>query len=207
MKTHLFFPQLTTSASNHSTIHIHNSEYQILELVDWLHSVNTDNWLWISLFCVKLQIQLPFPISSTAMGTKDFPFWSIGLLKLHCCYCTMDPEEFLFFFNFIYLFIYGCVGSSFLREGLLQLRQVGATLHRGARASHYRDLSCRGAQTPDAQAQQLWLTGLVATRHVGSSQTRARTRVPCISRQTLNHCATREAPEEFLNNSLNFLRN
>ena len=33
----------------------------------------------------------------------------------------------------------------------------------------------------------------VAPRHVGSSQTRARTRVPCIGRQILNHCATREA--------------
>ena len=31
---------------------------------------------------------------------------------------------------------------------------------------------CR-AQAPDTQAQQLWLTGLVAPRHVGSSQTRA----------------------------------
>ena len=29
---------------------------------------------------------------------------------------------------------------------------------------------------------------------MGSSQTRARTRVPCIGRQILNHCATREAP-------------
>ena len=38
----------------------------------------------------------------------------------------------------MYLFIYGCVGSSFLCEGLPQLRQAGATLHRGARASHYR---------------------------------------------------------------------
>ena len=28
---------------------------------------------------------------------------------------------------------------------------------------------------------------------MGSSQTRARTRVPCIGRQMLNHCATREA--------------
>ena len=36
--------------------------------------------------------------------------------------------------------------------------------------------------------------GLVAPWHVGSSQTRARTRVPCIGRQILNHCATREAP-------------
>ena len=41
----------------------------------------------------------------------------------------------------------------FLCEGPLQLRQVGATLHRGARASHYRGLSCCGAQAPDAQAQ------------------------------------------------------
>ena len=51
-----------------------------------------------------------------------------------------------------------------------------------------------GAQAPDAQAQQLWLTGPAAPWHVGSSQTRARTHVPCIGRQTLNHCATREAP-------------
>ena len=106
-----------------------------------------------------------------------------------------------FFFNklpvifkkIINLFIYGCVGSSFLCKGFLQLRQVGATPHHGVQASHYRGLSCCGAQAPDAQAQPLWLTGLVAPRHVGSSQTRARTRVPCISRQILNHCATREA--------------
>ena len=43
-------------------------------------------------------------------------------------------------------------------------------------------------------AQQLWSTGLVALWHVGSSPTRARTRVPCIGRQTLNHCTTREVP-------------
>ena len=34
---------------------------------------------------------------------------------------------------------------------------------------------------------------LAAPWHVGSSQTGARTRVPCIGRQSLNHCATREA--------------
>ena len=44
-----------------------------------------------------------------------------------------------------------------------------------------------------AQAQYLWRTGLVAPRHVGSSRTRARTHVPCIGNQSLNHCATREA--------------
>ena len=62
----------------------------------------------------------------------------------------------LFFLYFYYLFImliFGCVGSSFLCEGFLQLGRVGATLHRGGRASHYRGLSCCGAQAPDAQAQ------------------------------------------------------
>ena len=111
------------------------------------------------------------------------------MLFFFVCFC------FCGFLKFIYLFIYGCVGSSFLCEGFLQLWQAGATLHRGARASHYHGLSCCGAQAPDAQAQQLWLTGPVAPWHVGSSQTRARTRVPCIGRQILNHCANREAPD------------
>ena len=48
----------------------------------------------------------------------------------------------------------------------------------------------------------MWLTGLVAPWHVGSSQTRARTRVPCIGRRILNHCATREALLSFLSNLL-----
>ena len=72
-------------------------------------------------------------------------------------------------------------------------RGAGTALHRGARAFHYRGPSRCGAQAPDAQAQYSWLTGPAAPWHVGSSQTRARTRVPCISRQILNHCATREA--------------
>ena len=38
-----------------------------------------------------------------------------------------------------------------------------------------------------AQAQQLWRMGLVALRYVGSSQTRTRTRVPCIGRRIPNH--------------------
>ena len=38
----------------------------------------------------------------------------------------------------------------------------------------------------------MWRTGLFALWHVGSSRTRAQTRVPCIGRRILNHCATRE---------------
>ena len=41
--------------------------------------------------------------------------------------------------------------------------------------------------------------GLVGPLHVGSSRTRARTRVPCIGRQILNRCATRGVPQLSLN--------
>ena len=85
------------------------------------------------------------------------------------------------------------LGLRLCARALSLVAASGATLHRGARASHHHGLSCCGAQAPDAQAQQLWLTGPVSPRHVGSSQTRARTRVPCIGRRILNHCATREA--------------
>ena len=60
----------------------------------------------------------------------------------------------------------------------------------GARASV---VVARGLSSCGLQAQQFWRTGLVAPRHVGSSWTRARTRVSCTGRQILNHCATREA--------------
>ena len=56
-------------------------------------------------------------------------------------------------FFFLFFFLFGCVGSSFLCEGFLQLQQAGANPHRGARASHHRGLSCCGAQAPDVQAQ------------------------------------------------------
>ena len=46
-----------------------------------------------------------------------------------------------------------------------------------------------------AQAQQLRRTGLVLPWPVGSSQTRHQTRVSCIGRWILYHCATREAQE------------
>ena len=49
-----------------------------------------------------------------------------------------------------------------------------------------------GFSSCGSQAQYLWHTGLVVPWHVGSSQTRAPTSVPCIGRWILNHCATRE---------------
>ena len=50
---------------------------------------------------------------------------------------------------------------------------------------------------PAVAALGLQSTGSAAPRHVGSSRTRDKTRVPCIGRQTPNHCATRDAPKVF----------
>ena len=76
-----------------------------------------------------------------------------GEHSLRAIILSFEKKVHFFFLIFIYLFIYGYVGSSFLCEGFLQLWQAGATLHRGARASHYRGASCCGAQAPDTQAQ------------------------------------------------------
>ena len=106
-----------------------------------------------------------------------------------------------------YLFIFGGIGSLLPHTGFLQLRRAGATLRCGARASHCGGFSCCQARALGSrasvvvecglgscglQAQQLWHVGLIAPRHVGSSQTRAQTCVPCIGRRILNLCAMRK---------------
>ena len=129
---------------------------------------------------------------------------------------NFSPKR-LFLKNFISLFLYFYFLLSWVfvaAHGFLQLLRAEATLHCGARSSHCGGFSllwstgstCVGFSTcgtrapqlwlvgSRAQAQQLWRLGLVAPQHVGSSWTRARTRVPCTGRWILNHCATREVP-------------
>ena len=102
--------------------------------------------------------------------------------------------SFFFFFNFIiYLFNFWLCWVSVSVQGLSLVAASGGHSSLRCAGLSLLCLFCCGAQAPDAQAQQLWPMGLVALWHVGSSRTRARTRVPCIGRQTLNHCATREA--------------
>ena len=81
-----------------------------------------------------------------------------------------------------------CTGLSL--RWLLYLRSTGSR-HAGFSScgTWVQELWLAGSR---AQAQQLWRTGFIAPRHVGSSRTRARTRVPCIRRRTPNHCTTRE---------------
>ena len=108
------------------------------------------------------------------------------------------PGHFFFWYFFnckfiifkIYLSIYGCIESSlrcagFSLQWLLLLRSMG---------SRRTGLSSCSSRVSRAQAQQLWRTGLVAPQHVGSSQTRARTCVPCTGRRILDYGTTREVP-------------
>ena len=113
-----------------------------------------------------------------------------------------------FFFCFNLLLAALCLRCC--EQAFLQLQRTEATLRCGAWTSHCSGFSCcrvralgvrasvvvaHGLSSYGSWAQQLWLAGLAAPRYVGSSWTRARTRVPCIGREIPNHCATREVPK------------
>ena len=85
----------------------------------------------------------------------------------------MSEGQLFLFFNFI-LLIFGCVVSSLLPAGFLQLRRAGATLRCGAQASHCGGFSCCGARALGTRASvvaacSLSSCGLRALEHRLSS--------------------------------------
>ena len=112
--------------------------------------------------------------------------------------------------NLFYLFLYLNLFILFIYFWLLWVFIAAHRLSLVVVCRGYSSLWCTGfslqwllllqSTGSRAQAQQLWRTGLVTLQHVGSSRTRARTRVPCIDRWILNHCTTREAPIIYLMN-------
>ena len=70
-----------------------------------------------------------------------------------------SADGFVLFFYFIY-FIFGCIGSSLLCAGFLQLQGAGATLRCGARASHCGGFSCCGARALGMRASAVVARGL-----------------------------------------------
>ena len=101
-------------------------------------------------------------------------------------------QKLFYLFILINLFIY-------LFLGVLGLRFcVRAFSHCGERGplfiAVHGPLTVAASLVAEHRLQTCRLTGLVAPRHVGSSQTRAQTRVSCNGRQIVNRCATREAP-------------
>ena len=140
----------------------------------------------VHVFCMAFSKCLAL---TTTSGTFKFSKEAFAFKHL-----IMSFVFFSFFFKF-YLFIYYlwlCWVFVSVRGLSLVAASGGHSSSRCAGLSLSWPLLLRSTGSRP-QAQQLWLTGLAAPRHVGSSQTRARTHVPCISRQILNHCATREA--------------
>ena len=76
--------------------------------------------------------------------------------------CFMDVLFLLFLINLfiLFIFIFGCVGSSLLHAGFLWLRRAGATIRCGAQASHCSGFSCCGAQALGEQASVVVARGL-----------------------------------------------
>ena len=108
-----------------------------------------------------------------------------------CVCCSVTPL--LLKTKCIYLFIYFWLCWVFVAMHGLSLVVVSRSLF----VVVFRLLvavasRCRARALGRAGFSNWWCMGLVALRHVGSSWTRARTRVSCIGRRILNHCATRK---------------
>ena len=146
---------------------------------------------------------------------QDFP-WSQSNTHAHDCilgwpcwgWIWMQNQPAFFFFNcFIYLFIFGCAGSSLLLGIFSTCDKRELLFSCSVCASHCGSFSCCRVWAlghtgfsrlqflaSRAQAQWSWYTGFVALQHVESSLTRDWTLVSCFDRQILNHWATRSAP-------------
>ena len=166
-----------------------------------LFSGTTVSLLLSAMFCGIYLVCFSCQAGSTCLGQHSFVH---GFLCPHLCFL-------------IYLFLpalglrcrawgFSLVAAS---RGYSSLWCTGFSLQwllllqsTGSRCTGFSSCGTRAQQLwlvgSRVQAQQLWCTGLVALWHVGSSRTRAQTRVSCIGRRILSHCATREAPPPLL---------
>ena len=98
---------------------------------------------------------------------RPCPYFCLGLHNINFENCNSFLTIFLYYI-FIFYFFFGCIGSSLLRAGFLQLRQVRSTLCCGVWASHcsgFSLLQSMGSRHVDFSscgtwAQQLWLLAL-----------------------------------------------
>ena len=119
-----------------------------------------------------------------------------------CVYVRVDVWFICLSQIYLFIFIFGCGGSSLLHTGFLQLQRVGLLLVVVCRlliavASlllQSTGSGCAGFSACSMRPQQLRLMGLVASWHVGNSGTRDQTRVPFIAWWLVNHWTTRKVP-------------
>ena len=109
--------------------------------------------------------------------SEDSLFWPIFPLSQTILPSIFDFSFILFlhFLKMLILFIFSRAGSLSLHSGLSPVA--------ASRLMLWWLLSLRNTGSRARGLQYLWRTGLVALRHVESSQTRDWTSVPCIDRQ------------------------
>ena len=109
----------------------------------------------------------------------------------------MDGQDLRGFFK-IYLYVLAIVGLHCCTLAFSSCREWGLLFSCGTQASHCSGFSCCGGQTLGMLASVVVAYGLVALQHVGYSQTRDGTCVPCIGRQILYHWTTSKVPRSAL---------
>ena len=107
-----------------------------------------------------------FPLKKKKKNAPLFIYLCLAVLGLRCCV------------GFSLVVVTG--GPSSLRYLGVSLQWLLLLLNTGSRVHGLQQLWLAGSR---AQAQQLWLRGLVAVQHVGSSQIRDQTPVSCIGRR------------------------
>ena len=122
------------------------------------------------------------PVSSSVLGPRGSNPSALSMAP-----SIITRTKCFFFFFGLVAFFNLCLflaGSLLPGVGFLQLSSVGFSVQWA--------LSSQSTGSRAQRLQKPWPTGLAAPQHVGSSQTRDRTCVPCSSRQILNCRTTRE---------------
>ena len=183
----------------------HLAQYQVSTRfwVNWLSVLYAINTCSRQNICLKKW--------SSIIKNNLCVFWCITFQPFFYVYTFFVIFFITFLFkNFTYLlflFIFGCAGSSFMWGLFLDGASKGYSLaavcglllvqSMGSRAHCFSSCSTRAQwlllPRSRIQAEQKWRKGLVVPRHVGSSQIKARTHVPRIGRWVLYHWAAREA--------------
>ena len=103
----------------------------------------------------------------------------------------------ILFIYFIYLFfLFDCAGSSCCARSFFSCSEQGTTLSLWRMGLAIWLFCCR-TQALGVQAQQLWLSGLFAPWHVGSSSPDHRSKpIPCTGRWIHNHWTIKEVPQQ-----------
>ena len=183
----------------------HLAQYQVSTRfwVNWLSVLYAINTCSRQNICLKKW--------SSIIKNNLCVFWCITFQPFFYVYTFFVIFFITFLFkNFTYLlflFIFGCAGSSFMWGLFLDGASKGYSLaavcglllvqSMGSRAHCFSSCSTRAQwlllPRSRIQAEQKWRKGLVVPRHVGSSQIKARTHVPRIGRWVLYHPATGKA--------------